>query len=344
MQAPGMSRQTLKSVSVWSAILYSILLTHPALFAGIPPGNTASVSVKTEYPEQVNPKSTEPLGDFNSILIPLKRVGHLFLIEARIDGQAGNLIFDTGASGLVLNSTYFRKYASFEKSGGKGITGGSDRVRSIRVNRIDVSGLYYEDISADITDLSHIENRRGVKILGLFGISLIDKFEVEFNAAGNELRLSRTDKQGNRLNEEPSPLKYGFTWKFDSQHTVILMRGTLGEKDLNFCLDSGAESNVIGSTLPRKVLNTVKITRRSSLGGAGTTAVEVLYGTVEGLRFGNCQLGEMETIVTNLGAMSEAYGSTIDGMLGYDFWMKGIFRINFIKNEISFLPAKGDVK
>src|SRR5512138_3041409 len=40
--------------------------------------------------------------------IPLKRAGRLFMIEVVIDGITGNLIFDTGASKLVLNSTYFR--------------------------------------------------------------------------------------------------------------------------------------------------------------------------------------------------------------------------------------------
>jgi len=58
--------------------------------------------------------SDEPLGDFQSITIPLKRAGRLFLIEAQVDGQIGNLVFDTGASGLVLNRTYFRKYVTEE--------------------------------------------------------------------------------------------------------------------------------------------------------------------------------------------------------------------------------------
>jgi hypothetical protein len=44
----------------------------------------------------------------------------------------------------------------------------------------------------------------------------------------------------------------------------------------------------------------------------------------------------------DLTAMSEAYGCTIDGMLGYDFWIKGIYSINFRKEEIGFNVRKGD--
>ncbi|NTW26393.1 MAG: hypothetical protein HGA37_16960, partial [Lentimicrobium sp.] len=85
-------------------------------------------------------KGDEPMGDFQTVVIPLKRAGRLFLIEARIDDQEGNLIFDTGASGLVLNRTYFRKYAAYEKAAGGGITGAFDKTYGIIGNRIDLSG------------------------------------------------------------------------------------------------------------------------------------------------------------------------------------------------------------
>jgi hypothetical protein len=41
------------------------------------------------------------------LTIPLKSAGRLFMIEAIIDNQSGNLIFDSGATGLVMNRTYF---------------------------------------------------------------------------------------------------------------------------------------------------------------------------------------------------------------------------------------------
>ena len=41
----------------------------------------------------------------DSVIIPLKKAGRLFLIEAKVEDQTGNLVFDKGASNLVLNST-----------------------------------------------------------------------------------------------------------------------------------------------------------------------------------------------------------------------------------------------
>ena len=288
--------------------------------------------------------SDEPLGDFTTLTIPLKRAGKLFLIEAKIDGQVGNLIFDTGASGLVLNKTYFRKYTGIEKAAGGGITGASDKIYRIVINRIDISGLYYQNISADLTDLGHIENRRGVKVLGLFGLNMITNFEVIFDANNNELQLNRIDKQGNRVNSETTALKYDFTQRMETNNGIMLIKGKIGDKVLNFCLDTGAECNVISSGVSKKVMNTIQINRRSDMKGSGSASVEVLYGTMKEFEFGRHQFGSMETVVTSLCDINDAYGCTLDGLLGYDFWQKGIFCFNFRKNEISFSLWKGDKK
>lgn len=338
---PSGSKSLIRAVCLLGAILACLSASSVDCCPGFSP---VPIKTDTRLATELLSKSNEPLGDFQSLTIPLKRVGRLFLIEAKIDDQAGNLIFDTGASGLVLNKTYFRKYASFEKPAGGGITGAFDKISQIVVKRIDVSGMHYENAVADITDLGHIENRRGVKILGLFGLNMIDNFEIIFDAANNELQLFRIDKQGNCLTTALPALKYNFIQKVETQHNIMIIKASIGDKILNFCLDTGAESNVISNKVSKKVMNTIQINRRSEMGGAGARSIEVLYGVMNEFEFGKHQFGRMETVVTSLDAMSEAYGCSIDGMLGYDFWQKGIFCINFTKNEIRFSEAKGEKK
>jgi len=71
-----------------------VLVVGLKVQAGIPPGDQQQIN---SNPYEISPSdfSDDPLGDFLSITIPLKRVGRLFLIEANIDNQVGNLIFDT---------------------------------------------------------------------------------------------------------------------------------------------------------------------------------------------------------------------------------------------------------
>ena len=158
---------------------------------------------------------TDPQGNFIGVTIPLKRVGRLLLLEGTVDDVIGNFILDTGSSGLVLNKTYFRNYMIIDDEEGGGVTGSTGVIARINVKRLIVSGLIYTNISADITPLGHLENRRGVKILGLFGMSLLKNLEIVIDSRNNELQLYKLDKNGNRVGNPSEEVKYDITHKIE---------------------------------------------------------------------------------------------------------------------------------
>jgi len=271
-------------------------------------------------------------GTEDSITIPLRRVGRIYLIEAEIDGEKGYLVFDTGASGVVLNKTYFRNHLVTDSQSSNGITGAVSNVERITVDNLEILGLKYKCVTADVTNLGHIENRRGVKVLGLFGFSMLKDFEVIFNPSQNQLQLFRIDKKGERVAASDEKFKPDFTSSFEFRNSILFIKVNISGKTLRFCFDTGAETNVIDRYAPKSVLNCITITRRSSLYGAGSASSEVLFGTMNGLQFGPKSMDNLETIITNLDQLSQAYGTKIDGMLGYSFISKGVICINFVKN------------
>jgi len=283
-------------------------------------------------------------GNFTGVTIPLKRAGRLLLIEASIGNISGNFILDTGSSGLVLNKTYFRSSLTIDDEEGGGVTGSTSGVSRMIVKRLVVSGLTYINLSADVVSLGHIENRRGVKILGLFGLCLFKNMEVVIDLPNNELQLFKLDKNGHRLGSPAPVVKYDIIRKIEVYRNIVFVQVSIGGKILDFCLDTGAESNVLSIDANKKILSTVTITRRSSLSGIGETTGEVLYGTLTEFSMGNRQLIPMETIVCSLTAMSQKYGYPIDGMLGFDFFAKGKIYINLVKKEMGICLAKEDKK
>ncbi|MCX6246594.1 MAG: retropepsin-like aspartic protease [Bacteroidetes bacterium] len=276
-----------------------------------------------------------PAGEPESVIIPLKRIGRLFMIEAKVDNLVGNFLFDTGSSQLVLNSTYFRKYILMSGVEGGGITGSTGELSRTRVGRLDISGFSYTNLLADVTSLGHIENRRGVKILGLFGASMLKGLEVVIDINHNELRLYRLDKSGNRLSVQKNDFKADVTEKVFICRNVLFVKVKIGGKFLDFCLDTGAESNVISCYASKKVLSTVTILRRSDLLGVGSGESEVFLGKLNDFSLGEHAITNMQTIVTSLGTLSSIYDYPIDGMLGYDFFEQGEISINLVKSEIS---------
>ncbi|MCK9412352.1 MAG: retropepsin-like domain-containing protein [Prolixibacteraceae bacterium] len=305
--------------------------------SGLPSPVVASLFQTISYTPENDQK-------IDSVIIPLKRAGRLLLVEANVDGETGNLVFDTGANGLVFNSTYFRNHVRSDVSGSNGITGSVGNVEHITIDKIEFANLTYKKVRADLTNLGHIENSKGIKILGLFGFNMIRDFEIILDTKGNQLKLYRIDKTGNRIVNDQYKFRPDYSQLFKTNSNILYLTGKIGGKTLNFCLDTGAETNVINSYSGKNILSTLTITRRSSLRGAGSSRSEVLFGRMNDFTLGSKPINGMETVISNLEALSEAYGTKIDGMLGFNFMEQGIVCINFVKRQFGIQFTKGDVK
>jgi predicted aspartyl protease len=316
-------------------VLFSAKASSNNRFTTNPP--SPALPSAESYEPEFKPKA-------DSVVIPLKQVGRLFLIEATVDGEHGNLVFDTGANGLVINSTYFRSHVVSGKPSSYGITGSVAVAGRITVEQVEFAGLVYKNLKADAANLGHIENQRGVKILGLVGFGMMRNLEIVFDAKNSELRLFRIDKNGDRINKHSPAFNADQTQEIETLANILLVKADICNKTLNFCFDTGAETNAISSFSNKKVICTLTITRRTVLKGAGAVNSEVLFGRMDDFSFGGKQIPGMETIITNLEALSQAYGTTIDGMLGYSFMQKGVVCINFVKKQFGISFWKGGEK
>jgi len=291
-----------------------------------------SVCAQSEMPET--------LADPHQIILPFQRVGNLILIEAQVDTFKGNFILDTGAPGLVLNRTWFRDYGQLFTGDGMGITGGTTTTYRTVVGKFKLDGIQDEEVEADVIDLGHIENARGVPIYGLLGVSIFKGYEIIIDYPNNVLYLLELDRKGMRKSLQ-GPVFNGKAEKVPIQlvNNTILLWGEIGGKKLRFSLDTGAETNVLHNRVPDAVLQEVQITRRAMLSGTGNKKVEVLGGQIQRLRIGQSDYKDVRTIVTNLSNISRAYSLSIDGMIGHDFLSLGVVSINFVRKELTLYSS-----
>ncbi len=341
----------MKRAQNWYSILFlSLTVAAFVLFTSFSPLNTSSSSPDRNFApnaigfHQSYTYDPEFKDLVDSVVIPLKRAGHLFLIEATVEDQTGNLVFDTGANGLVLNSTYFRNHLRTGNAVSNGITGTVGKVEQITVDQLNFGDLSYKKLRADVTNLGHIENRRGVKILGLIGFSLMKNLEIVIDSKNGVLKLFKLDKSGQRLSHRQFNFGADYYQKIEGNSNILFLKGKIAGKVLNFCFDTGAETNAISSIANKNILSTLTITRRIGLKGSGAAKSEVLFGRMNDFLMGNKQIHDMETIVTNLDDLSEAYGTRIDGMLGYSFLEQGIVNVNFVKKQFGIRFTQGSEK
>jgi len=311
------------------------LLVLFLLFAGLKGNCTGKftvggISFKNAIIANIDPA---PYGDFQTLIVPIKRAGNLIIVEAQLDSLEGNFVMDTGAPYLVLNATYFRDAPMLSDKQASGINGDSDGCYTTVVHNFSILDLHYSRITADVTDLSAIENGRGIKILGLLGTRLFNKFAITIDIANNLLYIHKLDAQGNipvseLVFKEPD-LKMPFKYLND----VIFLKGAVNDKTMWFVFDSGAETNLLDYRRSKKSLSTMHILSRSKLTGIGGSSFEVLYARFDKLTVGDKDFIRNRVLITNLEKMGKAYDHSVDGILGYDFFSRGIFTINFVKSE-----------
>lgn len=279
-----------------------------------------------------------------TLVIPIKRIQNLIVIEAQLDTTIGNFILDTGSPYLILNKTYFRYGRKLDNKFAASASGtASVPILRTNVNNLAIRELYFKNLQADLSDLGHIENHRGIKILGLLGVSLFVDFEMIIDLHRDVLYLHRLDRKG-QVPEEERIVKSAPLLKvpFMLESNIITVTATVAGKKLNFCVDTGAETNALNSALPEKVLQTFQVSKRMTMLGSTGARSEVLLGTVDEMTVGAKSFKNLNAVITRLRELGEGYGRPIDGILGSNFLVKGIISINFVTKELCMYPYEVD--
>jgi hypothetical protein len=295
-----------------------------------------STSIMTDPVAPTTTITIDPIisTDSASCVIPFTRAGNLILIQAKADNTTGFFVLDSGTPGLVLNLTYFRKYPTTNPIESGGITGTTMSARTT-VDSFHLGPISYRHLDADLISLSHIENNKGVKVFGLMGLQLFERFEmfIDYNSSRIYLRLINRKDAAWRNPQLVDSTTYDIIPIEIDQDKMIVYLFLKGRK-LKFIIDTAAETNVLDSRLPTKVFEQVEITRRVTLNGSGNHKVDALSGNVKGLKLGSRDLEDLPFLVTNLQSMCDAYNNCFDGMLGFDFLSLHKIGFNFVTRKM----------
>ena len=289
--------------------------------------------IKTTKGDKVINDDPEPYGDFKTLAIPIKRAGNLIVVEAQLDTLVGDFIIDTGAPGLILNQTYFRdaKHIADRESGG--INGAADHAFTTVVHNFSILDLHYDRLTADVVDLSNIENSKGIRVLGLLGTRLFAKLAITIDLFHNVLYIHKLDDKGEITPGERVFTKPDMITSFKLLNDVIFIKGSVEEQSMWFAFDTGAESNLLDEDNFKKVAKKMKVVSRQVLTGVGGKKFETKYAEFDNLIIGNYLFKHNRVLFTQLDQIGKAYGNSVDAILGHDFFSRGIFTINFAKKE-----------
>jgi hypothetical protein len=129
---------------------------------------------------------------------------------------------------------------------------------------------------------------------------------------------------------------------FTLKNSTISLPVTLNNSPLNFVFDTGAEMNVLDNDLPDAVYDAFIIQKRSHLKGSVGRPIEVYAGVILEMKIATQSFASMKTLMTDLDGIGKVYGIQVDGILGYEFLVKGPLYINFKTSKLYLAKNKSD--
>ncbi|WP_168796652.1 pepsin/retropepsin-like aspartic protease family protein [Cognatitamlana onchidii] len=272
--------------------------------------------------------------------IPFKLVDHLIVVNAEIYNQKGNFIIDTGSESMILNEVHFPKLYNQQNVSihATGILQNVENNYQKRIKTFILENFSLENKTAHIINLSAIEKSKKVKILGIIGYNILKDYEVFIDMYLNQITLTKVDSFGNKMNKHLYLEKISDSIPFKLKGHTITVKGTINHEDATFGIDSAAEFNQINKRISKKALKYFIPKNRLKLSGIGGKKIEVLAGKLHRVKLSeSTYFGPMVTVLTNLNKINEAFGVSLDGILGYEFFAQKRTIINYQKEQLSFI-------
>jgi hypothetical protein len=264
----------------------------------------------------------------------------LIVINAKLYNQKGNFIIDTGSESLILNKVHFSNLYNHQakKQHTSGVLTSVENNYQKRIKEFIIQNFTLENKTSDVIDLSHIEESKKIKLLGIIGYNILKDYEVFIDMYLNQITLTKVNASGDKLNKNVYLEKIIDSISFDLKNHTIVVDGTINNQKVKLGIDTAAEFNQINKRINKKVLKYFIPKKRLQLSGIGNRKIEVLAGKLHRVKLSeNIYFGPMSTVLTNLSKMNEAFGTSLDGILGFEFLAQKRTIINYQKEQLYFI-------
>ncbi len=299
----------------------------------------SSHGLSIDYPTPITYPKAEILSE-HTTRIPFKLIDNLIVIEAELLDQKGNFIIDTGSESLILNKVHFKSYKPHFGTNKEtsGVIDVIDNPLEKRLREFIIKDITIEDKNSDVIDLSHIETSKKIHLLGIIGFDILKDYEVFIDMYLNQITLSRVNSEGKKLDPREYLEKIIDTVDFKLKNHTIVLEATVNNHKLKFGLDTGAEYNQLNKNTSKKILEYFYPSKRLMLIGASGRKIEVMAGKLYRVKLSDkIYFAPMHTMLTNLNQMNDAFGTSLDGILGYEFFRQQRTIINYKKEKLYFV-------
>lgn len=270
------------------------------------------------------------------ISIPFKLAGKVIILPATVNGISGNFILDTGIPHAVLNAAYFdgqkvdRVYSS--------VLGATPKIKATHA-KVELKGLCWKGVYAEVLPLEHLETIKGMPILGLLGGRMLRNYMLWIDY---EQKLIWLEKDGEQWETSFFPLHSGEsleTQSFRFKNGSPSIQVELGDASYLFSLDTGAETNVIHSKHQAAFAPFFNLEQQKVLTSFTKKTDRITSTVIYDMRVKAIKCNPMVSTFINLSDWNTSTkGPKVAGILGYEFLHQFRICIDFKSRVLHLIP------
>lgn len=262
-------------------------------------------------------------------IIKFENINGFIVLEAECNGLPGTYIFDTGAPGLILNASH--SYTGPVETVNLLGSQGSFMAEKLHGNTFILGDVKFRGENAYLLPLDFIEHSIGRSVEGLFGLSLLKRYEIVIDMRATEIRFS---KHRGRLDLG----KDGIYVDLIYQQHLPTVAFNIGEQIFRFGLDTGSKSNLIcrdeAGNIPEFRKTFEEHVALSSADQRISIVPLVAIDIQESRTDVMASSHYLHFLLTDMASVSHDADITIDGILGQDFIAGKVIHIDKFRNKI----------
>ncbi|MEM8907058.1 MAG: retropepsin-like aspartic protease [Bacteroidota bacterium] len=259
---------------------------------------------------------------------PFQLQGGLILVEACVDDHKTPFLLDSGAPNLFINGVVDQESANFSALG----VNGSLDIAEHSVQSFQLGNIHQREVQAYQLDISHLEEAKDCKMGGIIGYDQIKNHEILIDYQNEELTIV---EPGNMLSRPELQVQECIPFSVEGHFAVIKV--SIADKQYNFGIDTGAETNVLHKKLYRKLKKrAIESTNKISIRGIDRNTSNVLKCELKALQIADKTYENLEFVFADLKHLNKAYGIQLHGLLGYPFLKTHLYSLNYRDGELCF--------
>ena len=275
--------------------------------------------------------------------VPFTLAENLIVVEAEINGVFGNYLVDTGAQATVLNRPHFEpddiKTVAMDHAPPSGVGGAMQDVQGAVDLELSWGAIRIGGLRGLVMDLAHLEKSIGVPIAGVIGFNVLERFQIHFDYATQELTLYSLDENFRPFVQselgEPTQIT-----EFEMVSHIPVFPVQIAGYEMRMGLDSGAGEALLFERWQATLDGEYEFIERTELRGGDQNVqmgdvVRIDNMRVQGIDYVNL------TFRFNDIAAHTGKSLPMDGLLGYEFLKTWPTAINFRTRQLLVWSESG---